>query len=476
MPSYAAISARWVLELWIVVLAAAGVIGSIPTMIEAGEFYGPNGDARGMIFTLGSAQVAVTAVSRLLDLFSPSSWKTYLRRAEFTLISMFWICWTSATMSFSIYTLNESTCQPSRSETMLPSCSLVSFDLTLLHILSISTFIQLLMILSSMLSAVRLGAKDGNKDGGEGFVMWELALASPPHSPRLGPSAMPAVDGLSANFATYGATSISAVPAQLAASNGQSEQSLAATDSGSKRRDKFAVGRRRTYVPLAFGSLAVLFGALMSTGSGAYNAGRSGGLLAAVGLATFIFSVLCFSLHFRDGMRSSPVDADLAASRAKRARFERALEVGIASVLFLLWPIAAISYSLFPPTPTRACANPEASAAPSPDEDYDPDAYQLCTLGWVVITVSWLATWLLLVRLLGLVFPSPTTGLKFTPLSAGPKAGEEGRALLGASGSRRVAGDSDVDEADMPAAQRGKSRGWQRVTAGEEFELGSDEE
>jgi hypothetical protein len=98
-------------------------------------------------------------------------------------------------MSFSAFTLGEGVCSASSNPFELPTCPLLTFDLALLHLLSTSTLALLLVILSTALSpgyAASLSNIDGKPREGEegGLVMWEMAVNSPPQSPRLGPAVL----------------------------------------------------------------------------------------------------------------------------------------------------------------------------------------------------------------------------------------------------------------------------------------------
>ncbi|OCF33860.1 hypothetical protein I316_04572 [Kwoniella heveanensis BCC8398] len=421
-------------------------------------------------------------------------------------------------MSFSLFTLNQSTCQPAFPDHMLPSCPLLTFDLTLLHLLSITSFVQLLMILSSILSSSSSGLlKNGDAGGGEGFVMWELALASPPASPPLKPqrslrssgrtAGSPTNSSTVAGVRSYGATSTKPQPfsaLELSSSTrdltmpgsphepsmARSHIGTASTSTSIGKKDKFAIARLRTYIPLSIASLCVGCGAIAANLIG--ESAPSGIFLAVVAFSATLLSIACISTHFaqRKEMSYDPLEEGAEYSY-RRARLVRAMEVAAAGILFILWPVAAISFSLSPPSPTRACTNPAASAIPSPGEDSDIDGYPLCKLGWTIISLSWVGSWLLLVRIMGLIFPMPpglSTGEGAS--TSGAKSGsgphptrstrEEGRALLG--GNFKHTEESGIADAravrtDASAGPSGLGRkGWQRVVAGEEFELGSDDD
>ncbi|WVQ98168.1 hypothetical protein IAU59_005290 [Kwoniella sp. CBS 9459] len=522
MSHISSLQARWALDIFVVVLSSIGVISAIPSFKEETESYYPLGDVRGPMLILGSVGVMVALLSRIGSSFTPSSCKPLTERLEFTFIAMLWICWTSATMSFSLFTLNQSTCQPAFPDHMLPSCPLLTFDLTLLHLLSITSFIQLLMILSSILSAFTGLSKSGDIGagaGGEGFVMWELALASPSASPMLKPqrslspsdgaaaaAAGPSSDpSISTHVRSYGATSTQPPPISVPSFSLSQEPSMPGTHcsessaesspsrgGSSSKKDKFAIGRLRTYIPLSIASLSVGCGAIAANLIG--ESAPSGIFLAVVAFAATLLSIACISAHFAQRKDSYQPLEEGAELTYRHARLVRALEVGSASVLFCLWPVAAIAFSLAPPSPTRACTNPAASAIPSPGEDSDIEGYPLCTLGWAVISLSWVGSWLLLVRIMGLIFPTPSgfsdsgvSGAKVNFLgeaegyTASRRSGDEGRALLGGasgSGSGRSAGNVRSDRAGFTGGGGDAlgRKGWHRVVAGEEFELGTDDD
>lgn len=111
----------------------------------------------------------------------------------------------AATMSFSAFTFGQGVCHlPSSSSEadtprnfILPTCPILTFDLALLHLLSTTTLSLLLVILSIALSPGYGGtlsdikgidrSDNGNGNGDEEgvLVMWDLAINSPPSSPRL---------------------------------------------------------------------------------------------------------------------------------------------------------------------------------------------------------------------------------------------------------------------------------------------------
>lgn len=98
-------------------------------------------------------------------------------------------------MSFSAFTIANGVCSANTTKSFsLPTCPLLTFDMALLHALSTSTLALLLVILSTALSpgyAASLSGideEDGTRREGEGLIMWELAINSPPPSPTLAPT------------------------------------------------------------------------------------------------------------------------------------------------------------------------------------------------------------------------------------------------------------------------------------------------
>lgn len=91
-------------------------------------------------------------------------------------------------MAFSAFTLQQGVCSPTLPEFLLPTCPILTFDLTLLHLLSTSTLALLLVIVSSTLSPSyfeSLSLSEGRVvgKGSRGYIMWEMALGSVPSSP-----------------------------------------------------------------------------------------------------------------------------------------------------------------------------------------------------------------------------------------------------------------------------------------------------
>jgi len=160
-------------------------------------------------------------------------------------------------------------------------------------------------------------------------------------------------------------------------------------------------------------------------------------------------------------------------------RRDRALEVGFGGILFLLWPrmspsmvtasilttcitVAAIVYTLFPPTPNRPCANPSSSVdSPLP---LPTDLETICFLTTTTVTLAWLGSWLILARLLGLIFPMPDVNKLTIIADVTSRNGEEGRSLL------RDTAPAPVEEVARPQVT------WGRMVAGEAFELGGDDD
>lgn len=160
-------------------------------------------------------------------------------------------------MSFSAFTISEGICSTSISETNLPTCPILTFDLILLHLLSTLTLCLLLVVLSTALSPgyylshSRENDGTGVKDDPESvdmLVMWDLALASSPSSPRLGASTS-AAPGVPKTYGT-------ADPA-LVVGETTSTEAVA-------RKDKFAQGRLVSYSSLLLCSLGVLGASILS--------------------------------------------------------------------------------------------------------------------------------------------------------------------------------------------------------------------
>jgi hypothetical protein len=188
---------------------------------------------------------------------------------------------TAATMAFSAFTLSKGVCSLTISKLYLPTCPLLTFDLALLHLLSTSTLTLVLVILSTTLSPnyhLSLSpSADGGKVGPEErdvFVMWDLALASPPGSPRLGP--VRTGGGLGGGGRSYGAITneLAGVPGGVypQPSNPYAIDDIVVTPTTTpKKRDKFAEGRLWIYIPLGMSSLAVLVAAAVVLGESQYG-------------------------------------------------------------------------------------------------------------------------------------------------------------------------------------------------------------
>lgn len=165
-------------------------------------------------------------------------------------------------MAFTAYITQTSVCVSQIEEIYLPTCPILTLDLTLLYLLSISTLALLLVILSTALSPKYYSSLSPSLDGvpqspessqGDMFVMWDLALASPPSTPRLGPTRTLASS--SPVVRTYG-TSVPATPVALATGETPANPYAAETPLV-KRRDKFAEGRVWSYAILLGCSLGV---------------------------------------------------------------------------------------------------------------------------------------------------------------------------------------------------------------------------
>ena len=164
----------------------------------------------------------------------------------------------AATMAFSRFILKLGICSTSFSELYLPTCPLLTFDLILLHLLSITTLSLLLVILSIALSpGYHLSLSDmeaGSKadpESMDAFVMWDLALASPPTSPRVEePNPFSP-----RTLRSYG--TVTPVPVMGSESYPQPGPSAPVTSPTPvlKTKDKFAEGRLWSYIPLLACSL-----------------------------------------------------------------------------------------------------------------------------------------------------------------------------------------------------------------------------
>jgi hypothetical protein len=215
-------------------------------------------------------------------------------------------------MAFSAFTLGEGVCASSRPEIFIPTCPLLTFDMANLHILSIATFAHLLVILSTALSpgyylsysllqdgsgsggegAGSHGSKIDDADGYDGFVMWDLAVSSPPASPYLGPSrgfgiepsaastpgsASASASARTATATTYGTTDFGpspyAQPTPSASTNTSStgtHPTISVPPSG-RRRDKFADGRVLSYSSLLVCSIGVVGSTAVLMASGEFG-------------------------------------------------------------------------------------------------------------------------------------------------------------------------------------------------------------
>ena len=180
-------------------------------------------------------------------------------------------------MAFSAFTIQNGVCSSFVSDSLL-TCPFLAFNLALPHLLSTSNLALLLVILSTALSpsnylslSTSLDESDAggtskiDPDATDAFVMWDLALASPPSSPRL--DAVP-----SSSARTYG-TSVPtnpltpADPHQYSAGGPSSE-----VVERPRKRDKFAEGRVWSYIPLGICSLGVAGTASYVLGNRRYGA------------------------------------------------------------------------------------------------------------------------------------------------------------------------------------------------------------
>jgi len=118
--------------------------------------------------------------------------------------------------------------------------------------------------------------------------------------------------------------------------------------------------------------------------------------------------------------------------------------------------VAAISFTLFPSIPNRACDNP-ASSVIDPKDDAFTSEDSTCLLSFTVIALAWAGAWIVFSRLLGIVFPLPDITPKVT-VDVTSSGDGEGSRLLARSQVRRP------------------QVGYGRIVAGEAFELGDDDE
>lgn len=121
----------------------------------------------------------------------------------------------------------------------------------------------------------------------------------------------------------------------------------------------------------------------------------------------------------------------------------------------------SIILTLFPPTPNRPCTNP-APALDVPDGLPDQPVNLLCITTTTAVTLGWMASWVILARVIGLIVPMPELGKAVNLASAASPTdrGEEGMSLLRSE--------------PVPPAR--PQMGWGRIVAGEAFELGSDDD
>jgi hypothetical protein len=185
-------------------------------------------------------------------------------------------------MTYSYFTLVSSVCAEAVQQLFTPTCPVLTFDLALLHLLSTTTLALLLVILSTALSpnyfASMSPSYEASKDDQESmFVMWELALASPPSSPRLGATRMdtgftPIGYGTTGTPTTKKQAQLSDVENPYEAGQGASATTV---DVMVRKRDKFADGRLWSYFPLLGCSLGVAISGAWVLGQGDYGESRA---------------------------------------------------------------------------------------------------------------------------------------------------------------------------------------------------------
>ena len=195
-------------------------------------------------------------------------------------------------MSFSSFTLGEGVCSSSSKGVLLPTCPLLTFDLALLHLLSTATLALLLVILSNTLSpnyytsisnladeeddeeGTSISAGDRGRGRGGGvkngrgsvLVMWELAINSPPSSPRLDPTS--SLSGPSRPNG-YGATETTTNASHSGPATVRDDTSVI------RKRDRFSEGRIIWYSLLLLVSLGVVVGAALLMTMGEYGMYRT---------------------------------------------------------------------------------------------------------------------------------------------------------------------------------------------------------
>ncbi|WVQ75898.1 hypothetical protein IAR50_005533 [Cryptococcus sp. DSM 104548] len=464
--------ASWALHLLLAIFSAVAIASSAPPAAGGSEMYaGGPGDIRGIVVILGSTGLIGVAILRVAYILLPKTWRLYLDRIEFSLVAILWICWTSATMAFSAFTLEQGVCSPTLPEVLLPTCPLLTFDLSLLHLLSLCTFALLLVILSNALSPgyyaslmddeeAAEAAGVGKPAGEQGFVMWELAVGSEANSPTLGPTRPEESPNTASTSVSYGTLSpTTALRNPYAPDATETQDTPEPLFSAPAKRDKFAEGRLWTYLPMALCSIGVAFAGVVALNVGVMSS--SVVFVLVIAILSLIFSVVCIKAHFSKDQKS--IDGDSLISR----RQTRALEVAAASSFFILWPLAAIIYTLHPSTPYLPCSNPASSAVPSPREDADlEESAALCTASVVVVTLAWAAGWMGLKRIMGLVFPLADIKPSLLDHAEGARgAGEEAVSLL--SKKRTQSNENEVRRPQV---------GWGRIVAGEAFELGEEDE
>jgi hypothetical protein len=184
-------------------------------------------------------------------------------------------------MAFSYFTLVSSVCAQTVHDIFTPTCHVLTFDLTLLHLLSTATLALLLVILSTALSPNYYASlspsfgegADGKDDEGDMLVMWELALASPPSSPLLGPDAIASASADGAGYGTRSTTTpIKASGDGSSKSDAQEHVERTRIEVvAPRKRDKFAEGRVWTYIPLLLSSIGVAIAGGWVLGQGDYG-------------------------------------------------------------------------------------------------------------------------------------------------------------------------------------------------------------
>ncbi|KAL7420060.1 hypothetical protein Q5752_005025 [Cryptotrichosporon argae] len=511
--------ARWVLTCVLGVLCVTAIASSAPSSAGGTDMYsGGPGDIRGVVVLVSAVALVGVVLLRLASAVLPAPWQAHVDRLEFSFVAMLWILWTTtphtrhltahltaatltaaATLAFSAFTLELGVCNRALSDVFLPTCPLLTLDMALLHLLGVSSLALVLAVFSaalhsdhpSRLSLLSPAADRGARGAGSDdvLIMWDMAVASAPSSP---------VADRGKGFASYGATESTEHAARgPRGADGQEQAQRPAA--AMVTRDKFAAGRTVVYSALGACSVVVL-----GAGVGAMDGDHLGPtlFLVLVALLSLTFSLLFLVLHFTRGAKAADDDGLVR-------QHERALELAVAGALFLLWPLAAITYTVSPPTANQPCLNPSASAAPFapvPPPELSTTithalfravgsharatasappapAYALstCALTCLAVGAAWAASAIVLARIAGVVVPVPSLA---RPAHASAYASAQASAQASAHASGHGSGEGEDVEpllgtASAPAdpdAGPAAREAYGRLVAGEAFELGDDDD